>query len=511
MPSLLWARLRPSRLALAGVLLLIACGHHAGTRARGHPLTILYPGDERTFGPYWDMPAKFAVFLPMVRLDEHGELQGVLARSWEHSDDYRHWTIHLRNDVRWHDGVPFTARDVEFTFDLLADSAVLWEPPGAVDVRVVDDSTVALTFRKRTDSPLDTWRVYYPRHLLDTLDRSHFYEWSFWAHPVGDGPYRVVREVPKTMVELEANRDYYAGKPAIDDVVLKFASQGASGLPELLAGNVDVLGWAGRLDAIKLAKDDRFRVYYDLDAIPRAVLWNARLPQLADARVRRALTLAINRRELSQTLGLPGDVPIVDGPVTARQFRRHDYPPPLPYDTLEARRLLDASGWRRQGGQGVRERAGVPLRFTLIVAGEVREAGVYVQAALARVGVDARVSTLDLNVVRQRIRSGTFDAILAFVHPARDRAYFGPEGVTHLHDVRLAALVDAADRAIDPDRRDSVFREIDAVFRDEQPATFLIPGVNEFVAPRWLKGLRSPWNADPIVNLAHLWIEGEAP
>lgn len=500
------------RLHPAWLLVLAACGGSGAPKARDpQTLTILYPGDERTLGPEFDMPAKFVMFLPLVRLDEHGNLQGVLARSWEHSADFRHWTVHLRSDVRWHDGAPFTARDVQFTFALLSDSAVLWEPPGAVQVRAVDDTTVTFTYRHAADSPIDTWRVYYPRHLLDTLDRKRFYEWPFWTHPIGDGPYRFVREVPKTMMELEANRAYFGGTPAIRHVIIKFAPQGMSLLPELLSGNVDVLGWATRLDAVKLAQNARFRVYFAIEDTPQAVLWNARLPQLADARVRRALTLAINRRELWQAMGYPPNAPITDGPVTERQFRRHDYGPPLPYDTVEARRLLEAAGWRDHDGDGVRDRDGVPLRFTLVVPGEVREAGVYVQAVLARMGVDVQVSTISLDIVRQRTKAGNFDAILAHAYPSNDQAYFGRGGVTHVDDPRLAALVDASDHAIDLDRRDSLFRAMYRIFQTEQPATYLLPGVSEYVAPRWLKGLSSPWRADPIVNLGHLWIQRGRP
>lgn len=473
-------------------------------------LTVLYPGDERIFGPYWEMPAKLVMFLPLVRLDEHGEFEGVLARSWEHSADYRSWTFHLRSDVRWHDGVPFTASDVQFTIGLFSDSTVLWERPGAVVVDAVDDTTVTFTYRLPTDSPLDAWRVYYPRHLLDTLDRAQFQNWEFWTHPVGDGPYRYVRHVAKTMIELEAVPDYFEGKPAIDRVILKFG-EGKLALPELLSGDVDVLGWAERLDALKLATDDRFRVYYENGTGQRAVLWNANLPVFSDASVRRALTLAVDRRELIQAIGFPTGAPIVDGPTSERQLRRGEYPAPLPYDTAEARRLLDAAGWRDRDGDGVRDRNGMPFRFTLMAPGEERQAAVYVQSAFARVGVAAQVSIVELNIVRQRARSADFEAVLAWVDRSRDAQFFGRDGMTHYGNARVAQLLDAVKEVIDPDRRDAIYHEVYGIFREEQPAMFIVPGVEQFVVPRWLHGLSSPWQADPIVNLGHLWIENRAP
>lgn len=86
--------------------------------------------------------ADFLVFLPLATLDENRELQGRLAKSWEHSDDYREWTYHLRTDVRWHDGMPVTAHDVKFTLDLLSHPDVLEYPH--LSATVLDDSTVTI-------------------------------------------------------------------------------------------------------------------------------------------------------------------------------------------------------------------------------------------------------------------------------------------------------------------------------------------------------------------------------
>ncbi|MHC4489773.1 MAG: ABC transporter substrate-binding protein, partial [Planctomycetota bacterium] len=101
------------------------------------------------------------------------------------------------------------------------------------------------------------WDVYYPKHLLENLDPKEFTSWKFWTEPVGNGPYRYVRHVPRTMIELEANPDYYRGKPKIERLVLKF---GGYPLTELMSGNVDCIDISS-LEAIKLADDPRFRVY----------------------------------------------------------------------------------------------------------------------------------------------------------------------------------------------------------------------------------------------------------
>ncbi len=223
-------------------------------------VTVLYIGDERILGPYWSVPAQFLMFLPLVTQDQSGQVQPRLAQRWQHSNDYREWTFHLQRDVRWHDGIPVTAHDIKFSMELFAHPDVLFADAGhgIKSITVPDDSTLRITYTRPTHA-LNTWAVYYPRHLLKDLEPKEFYGWEFWTHPVGNGPYRYVRHVPKTMIELEANLDFYKGRAKIDRVVLKFG--GGTALTELLSGNVDAITSVNRADIPKLAGDPRFRVY----------------------------------------------------------------------------------------------------------------------------------------------------------------------------------------------------------------------------------------------------------
>ena len=152
------------RLILAALVAALGCGRLAD---KASTLTILDDGDEHVLGLPWDVPDKFLVFLPLVSRNARGELEGRLARSWEHSPDYHTWTIHLRSDVRWHDGTPVTAHDIAFTLQFMSRPEVLRLSPGAVSVTVLDDTTYTLTLRRGTaGSPFDSWTVYYPKHLL---------------------------------------------------------------------------------------------------------------------------------------------------------------------------------------------------------------------------------------------------------------------------------------------------------------------------------------------------------
>lgn len=148
-------------------LLAAACARSGDDRFRRSTITVgtTFAADEGFLGPNWDVSAQHLVFLPLARLNAEGELEGRLAARWEHSADRRHWTIYLRSDVRWHDGVPVTAHDIKFTMDLKSSDEVL-RADRDYTVTVLDDTTYTVDFHGPGRNAVDEWTAYYPRHLL---------------------------------------------------------------------------------------------------------------------------------------------------------------------------------------------------------------------------------------------------------------------------------------------------------------------------------------------------------
>jgi peptide/nickel transport system substrate-binding protein len=489
-------------------LVLTACTEEIEKDGSG--VTVQYPTDEAAVGPNFDLPAQFLVFLPLVARNAKGELEGRLARSWEPSDDFLSWTVHLNTSVRWHDGVPVTASDIAFTVELLSRPDVGYLAEGDVTITVLDDST--FVYESTLDSPLDDYRTYYPKHLLDTLDPTEFYEWKFWTQPVGNGPYRYVRHVPKTMMELHANADYFRGQPAIRRVVLKFAEPQ---LTELLAGSVDALTSVSTLELLKLSDDERFQAYYQYGVDVEAIYWSHRSELFRDARTRRALTLAIDRLELLDLLNLPDGLPLFDVVFSQRQW--NELPEPLPHDPHQAVQLLEETGWRDVDGNGVRERNGKEFAFTLLVSGTGGDRiGVYVQDQLRRVGVRAEIRTVaDWATLFGMVRTGEFEAAvfghLMDVGSVRGHlALFGTDSYLGYQSSEVSELLVAIAENGDPKKKDALFKELWPLFEMDVPATFLYPRVSTNVVRSWLRGLASPFHGDPVWYMEDLWIDDES-
>ncbi len=509
----------------AGSLALAAagCGRRGDqARAKHSTITILNENDEWDLGPGQDNPPKFLVFLPLVTRNAKGELEGRLAESWEHSPDYRTWTVHLRQGVRWHNGVPVTAHDVKFTMDLYMHPAVLWVPPDTYTVTVLDERTYTITYHRRVIGSRgpgdDYYTTYYPKHLLEKLDPKEFYNWEFWTHPVGNGPYRYVRDVPKTMMELEANPNYYRGRPKIERVVLKFGDPSAPGaVTELLSGNVDLIRYMKPMDLPKLRGDPRFRVYEAIyqenDMFIVALLWNHRHALFRDPKVRRALTLAINRRELHQVLNLPEEAPVFDVIFSEREFQRGELPEPLPYDPEQAKRLLDEAGWRDQSGEGLRQRDGRPFRFTVIAQSYegADKAAVYIQAGLRRMGVQMDVTVLDWDAVLHRMRATNFEAAI-FDRPLEELGrYFADVQRSPIgyDNPKVSALFKELGATFNPDEEDRIYRALWPMFQADVPVTYLFLEMSATVANRRVRGLSSPYWVDPVWHMENLWLEEE--
>jgi len=263
-------------------------------------------------------------------------------------------------------------------------------------------------------------------------------------------------------------------------------------------------GEADPLDAAPFIEDEDFNVYYGGMLAPVRIVWNVRNPLFSDREIRQALTMAIDRRALAQALALPEDTPITDGTYSSCQFVRREIPPAWPYDTLAARRILVAAGWRDTDGDGVLDRDGQRFQFLTIVSPRRERAGIFVQNQLARIGVQMEVQMLAYNAVWERFDAGDFAAIIPRL-PELDFKIGQPEAPNGYRNARVQELWTGIQEALENEALDRMIGELSDIYYDEIPGTFLHPRLRAQVARRWLRGIDASMAGFPRVE--RLWIE----
>jgi len=492
----------------------VQCGRGVGGNDTESPtLTIHVPNaDERMLGPNFVDLSWFLVFLGLADGSEYAlDPEPRLLDRWDHTPDYTEWTLHVREGVRWGDGVPVTAEDVKFSLELWTNPNIAYEHRYFETIKVLDTNTLRMTFKEPASATVFVynWLAIVPKHLLDSLDVERMFSWLFWIQPVGDGPYRYVSHIPGVMTALEANPDYYGRTSNIPSIVLRY---GGNGLTELLSGNVDITTRVTPLEALSLSADPRFRIYHKvLHSQHVAIVWNHRNSLFQDADIRRALTMSIDRRELHRILNYPDDLTIFDVPANTRHHVQGMVPDPLPFDPERASRLFATAEWVDTNGDDILDRNGQDFQFTLLTSTEAAAQAVYIQDQLRRAGILMEIGTYDRNAVRVRTRSHDFDAAIVTYNYIEQ---FGSFPMSGYENPEVSRLRDAAWFTIDPNEVDRHMRELWRIVGAEIPVTYLYPELRYLAAHRRVRGLqntggRIPTDTPLPLILERLWIEDE--
>jgi peptide/nickel transport system substrate-binding protein len=371
---------------------------------------------------------QFVLFTPLITYD--AKLQPVprLARSWEINRDTTLLTFHLRDDVWWQDGVRTSAYDVKFSYDMARNPrtgyiyAGLWTFYGQAEAP--DSFTFRVHLRPHAEF-MDVWRTFapVPEHVLRGTPPERMAGSPFGTQrPVGNGPFRFVSRAPGQEWVFEANPRWpkeLGGRPYVDRLVYRVIPEPTTLLTELLTGGVDLYPGMPPQFASRVKQSDRATLVDFPDLSYEQIVWNERRAPFGDPRVRRALTLAIDRPRLVQAVR--AGYGRVANSTVAPELWMHDPSAgaEMRYDTAAARRLLAEAGYADRDGDGVLESAdGTPLRFTIRVPHgneERRDIAEIVQADLRRIGVAAEVREVEFNTLIAQAsdaRKRDFDALV---------------------------------------------------------------------------------------------------
>ena len=439
---------------------------------------------------------------PGERLNMIGdaEWEGRLARSWSWGADSLSIAFRIDSMARWQDGPPVRASDVAFTYDVYTDSTVastvapLLADVDSVTVR--DSLTAVFWFSHRSHEQFATaafqMRIL-PEHLLSKADRKELESSDFARHPVGSGPFRFVRWVPRQMIELEANTAYHLGRPRLDRVIWSIAPDYNAAFMRLLSGDADMLEYMRPGDFEPIAKHPDIKTIRYPSLIYGFLLFNERDPDnrkrphpiFGDRSVRRALTMAIDRPQLVRGVYDSLAVPAL-GPFTEALSTYDSSITQIPYDPDSAAALLAAAGWRDTDSDGWREKNGRQLRFTMMVPSSSTprmRAAVIMQEMFKKVGVRAEIEQMDFPTHGSRQEARRFDASMNTMSsdgvPSTIRQLWSTaasrEGSNYgsYESPRFDALVDSAAAQMDPEKAGAYYRQAYQLLADDAPAIWL--------------------------------------
>ena len=451
-----------------------------------------------------------ALFLRLVTLNPDLSYEPQLARAWRWIGDTA-VVFDLRRDVRWHDGRRTTAYDVAFTFERVKNektgSPHIEQFANWTSAQVLDSFRIRFSVKPHVE-PLFAWTqlAIMPRHLLDSIPPERLRQAAFNKRPVGNGPFRFVSQRANDRWVFEANPAFPAalgGRPYLNRVIWRVIPDNTAQITELRTGQVDMI-LGPRAENVEALNAER-----ELRAIIRPsnrynmILWNGKRDGLNDARVRRALTMALDR-EMMLKLLRRGYGEIAVGPIPPFHWSNDPSLAPLPFDTVEAKRLLSSAGWVDRDGDGVRENAaGKRLELELQIAANNqfnRDMGELVRAQLERVGVKINVRPIDFSVMIQNITDPARNYDAAFLQMSTDL-------VLNFHDAFHSSTLDnpfhatayanpEVDRILDQvmtvaDRRKAtaLWRRFQQIMRDDQPMTMTWWSPDLVVVRERLKGV----------------------
>jgi peptide/nickel transport system substrate-binding protein len=504
--------------ALTAIAMLPACrsdsartagGGADGTVSDGGTLVVALPVDVTTFLPPYAVATQdmMAVRLLFDRLAEPGDSLNTigdhgftprLADRWDWTHDSLAIVFHLDPRARWHDGLPVRANDVVFTYQLYANPAAGVESASqltAIDsVTATDSLTAVFWFKHRYPEQFfdATYQMLIcPAHLLRGIPVAQLQSSDFAHHPVGDGRFRLGSVTPGSTVEFVADTANYRGRARLDRVVLAVTPSPGAALTKVLSGDADFFEAVPPANLSDVEHDSALVALLHDDPSYGFVWFNLRTgtpphphPIFGDRAVRRALAMAIDReaiiRNVWDTLAYVANGPFARGTSSADPQALA-----LPYDTARANRLLDSAGWRR-GADGIRQKAGRPLAFSVSAptSSKVRQqVAVLVQDQLSRVGARVTVDPSEMNAWVTQLRHHDFDAAIMVWHTdgamddlrqswatsaVRDGVNFGS-----YESPAFDALVDSALAATNPVQTHALLHRAYAQINEDVPAIWL--------------------------------------
>ncbi len=444
------------------------------------------------------------IYNGLVKYDKDLKLIGDLAESWDILDGGLTIKFHLRKGVTWHDGHPFSAQDVLFTYKVMCDpkTPTAYADPylQIKDAQAPDEYTFSVTYSKPFAPALDSWGIsILPKHLLENKD---IVKSELSRHPVGTGPYLFASWESGAKIVLKSNHRYFEGRPYIDEYIYRVIPDSATLFLELKSGSIDRMGLTP-LQFQRQTATDFFQTYFKKYKFPSFSYtylgYNLKNPLFKDKPVRQAISYAINKQEIIDVI-LMGLGQIATGPYKPGTWAYNPNVNSYPYNPQKARELLAQAGWADHDHDGVIDKDGVPFQFTILTNlgnSQRSKSAEIIQYRLAQVGIKIKIRVIEwASFINQFINQRRFEAVLLgwtipqdpdlydIWHSSKTR----PEELNFVSysNPEVDSLLIKARQTFIQEERKKYYYKIQEILADEQPYTFLfVPDALPIISSRF--------------------------
>ena len=437
------------------------------------------------------------VFEGLTRFAEDGTVRPALAESWEVAPDGLSWVFHLRPGVHFHDGIPFTAEDVVFSFDrAMAEGSTNAQKQlfdGINEVTAIDDVTLEIGLDAPKGSLLTNlaWG--------DAVIVSPASADTNATNPVGTGPFRFSQWVQGDRVELVRNPDYWGEPAKLEKATFKFISDPSAAFAAMMAGDVDAFpNYPAPENLAQFEADPRFQVIVGSTEGETILAMNNRRPPFDDVRVREAVAHAIDRQAI-----IDGALFGYGTPIGSHFSPTHpayeDLTAVSAFDPAKAKALLEAAGHPQ----------GFSTTLTLPPPSYARRGGEIVAAQLRAIGIEAQITNVEwAQWLEQVFKNHDFDlTIISHTEPMDIGIYARPDYYFGYDDPVMRALIAGVDATADPAEQAEILRAAQERIAGRFVNAFLFQLPKTGVADARIRGLwaNSPTQANDMT--AVYWAE----
>ncbi|MCB4790930.1 MAG: peptide-binding protein [Elusimicrobia bacterium] len=428
------------------------------------------------------------IYNGLVKYDKNITLVGDLAEKWSVSKNGLVLTFYLRKNVLWHDGRPFTAEDVKFTYERLIDPAV--KTPYSSDYliikefKIINPYSIVITYKKPFAPALESWGMgIIPKHI--------FKEGDFNSHPanrnpVGTGPYRFKEWKTDEKIVLEPNANYFEGKPFLNRYISKVIPDQAVEFLELRNQNIDEMSLTpDQWKAYPEFFENYTKFRYPSFAYTY-LAFNLANPAFQDKKFRQAIAHAINKDDIINGV-LLGMGKAATGPFIPESWAYNKRVRDYSFDVKESKRLLNELGWKVTNKNSYLEKDGKILEFTILTnqGNKLRSlTAEIIQAQLKKIGIKVNIRIIEWSsLLHEFIDKRNFEAVILGWSLGRDPDQFsiwhssqkndGQYNFVSYANPQVDRLLELGRTVFDIGKRKEIYNKLHEILAGDLPYIFL--------------------------------------